>query len=264
MAYNPASEAKFLFELLDSDIDLSVVSFDVTETVSDTFVVNLTLGSTAIISFDDVKLQEGLLTIVGGVGARLNDESGDRYFHGIIRKFKHSGTSEKYQLYEAQMVPSLWLLSLKENCRLFQDKKLKDIIEILLKEQDITSDLYKFRLERDDIFIKFSIQYQETNLNYLSRLLEHEGIFYFFEHFEDKHVLVFCDTEAFYQEITGQSSLTFNTNGLVAEKENVSAFTISERLRSGKLAQKNYNFKTPSIDLSTEQKAKTEKEFEVY
>lgn len=264
MAYNPASEAKFLFELLDVDYDLSVVDFDVTEAVSDIFVVNLTLASKDKINFEDVKLQEGSLTVVGGIGASFNDESGDRYFHGIIRKFKHFGTSGRLQLYQAQIVPSLWLLSLKENCRIFQDKKLQDVIGILLKEQDITSDLYEFRLDRADIFIKFSIQYQETNLNYLSRLLEHEGIHYFFEHFEDKHVLVFCDSEAYYQEITGQSSLVFNTNGLVAEKENVFAFNISERLRSGKLAQKNYNFKTPSVDLSTEHKVKIEKDYEVY
>lgn len=205
-----------------------------------------------------------MLTVVGGIGASFIDESGDRYFHGIIRKFKHSGTSGRLQLYKAQIVPSLWLLSLKENCRIFQDKKLQDIIGILLKEQNITSDLYEFRLDRADIFIKFSIQYQETNLNYLSRLLEHEGIYYFFEHFEDKHVLVFCDSEAYYQEITGQSSLAFNSNGLVAEKENVFAFNISERLRPGKLSQKNYNFKTPSVDLSTEHKVETEKDYEVY
>ena len=69
MAYNPASEAKFLFELLDVDYDLSVVGFDVEETVSDTFVVNLTLAGKEKITFEDVKLQEGLLTVVGGVGA---------------------------------------------------------------------------------------------------------------------------------------------------------------------------------------------------
>jgi type VI secretion system secreted protein VgrG len=264
MANNPASEAKYLFELLDADFDLSVVGFDVTETVSDTFVVNLTLGSKDKITFEDVKLQEGLLTVLGGVGAIINDESGDRYFHGIIRKFKHSGTSGRFHLYDVQMVPSLWLLSLQEKCRIFQDKPLKEIIGNLLQEQDIATDVYEFRLDRADIFIKFSIQYQETNLNYLSRLLEHEGIFYFFEHYEDKHVLVFCDTEAFYQEITGQSSLTFNTNGLAAEKENVYAFDSSERLRPGKLSQKNYNFKRPSVDLSTEHKGESEKEYEVY
>ncbi|MBC8017319.1 MAG: hypothetical protein H7X83_02215, partial [Verrucomicrobia bacterium] len=64
MTYNPASAAKFLFGLLDVDYDLSVVSFDGTETISDTFVVNLTLASKDKINFEDVKLQEGLLTVV--------------------------------------------------------------------------------------------------------------------------------------------------------------------------------------------------------
>jgi type VI secretion system secreted protein VgrG len=264
MSYNTASETKFVFELLDSPFELSVVSFDATETVSDPFVVNLTLGSEDKITFEEVKLQQGLLTVVGGVGASLCDESADRYFHGIVRKFKYSGTEGRISLYDAQLVPSLWLLSLEEKCRIFQDKPLKEIIETLLKEQDISSDLYKFRLERDDIFIKFSIQYQETNLHYLSRLLEHEGIFYFFEHFEDRHVLVFCDTEAFYQEIAGQSAVTFNTNGLLAEEENVYAFDFSERLRPGTLSQKNFNFKTPSVDLTTRHEIDQEKKYEVH
>lgn len=264
MAYNPASEAKFLFKLLDADVDLYVVDFEVTESVSDTFVVDLTLASKEKITFEDVKLKEGVLTVVGGVCAIVNDESGNRYFHGIIRKFKHAGTSGRLNLYEAQMVPFLWLLSLEERCRIFQDKPLKEIIEILLKERDITSDLYEFRLNRDDIFIKFSIQYQETNLNYLSRLLEYEGIIYFFEHFEDRHILVFCDTEAFYREITGRPFVTFKTNGMVAVKENIYAFDFSERLRPGTLSQKNFNFKTPSVDLTTKQEGEIEKTFEVY
>ncbi|MEA5115852.1 MAG: type VI secretion system tip protein TssI/VgrG [Proteiniphilum sp.] len=205
-----------------------------------------------------------MLTVVGGVGAILNDESGDRYFHGIIRKFKHAGTSERLQIYEAQMVPSLWLLSLEEKCRIFQDKPLKEIITTLLDERDIASDMYEFRLARDDIFIKFSIQYQETNLHYLSRLLEHEGIFYFFEHFKDKHVLVFCDTDAFYQNITGRPAIPFKTNGLVAQEENIYSFVISERLRPGKLLQKNFNFKTPSVDLTTTQETEIETDYEVY
>lgn len=264
MAYNPASEAKFIFKLLDADVDLSVVDFEVSESVSDAFVVDLTLAGKEKITFEDVKLKEGLLTVVGGVGAIVNDESGDRYFHGIIRKFKHAGTSGRLNLYEAQMVPFLWLLSLEERCRIFQDKPLKEIIESLLKERDITSDLYEFRLNRDDIFVKFSIQYQETNLNYLSRLLEYEGIFYFFEHREDRHVLVFCDTEAFYRDINGRPFVTFNTNGMVAVKENIYAFDFSERLRSGTLSQKNFNFKTPSVDLTTKQEVEIEKNFEVY
>lgn len=264
MAHNPASEAKFLFRLLDADLDVSVVSFDVDEVVSDTFIVNLTLAANEKITFDDMKLQEGVLTILGGVGAVLTDASGDRYFHGIIRKFRHAGTSERLHLYEAQMVPYVWLLALEKKCRIFQDTPLKEIIAFLLQEQNITSDLYEFRLERDDIFIKFSIQYQETNLHYLSRLLEHEGIFYFFEHFADRHVLIFCDSEAFYREISGRPEVTYNRNGLVAEQENIYEFDWSHRLRPGKLTHKNFNFKTPSVDLTTRHEGDREKNYEVY
>ena len=69
MGYNAASAAKFKFEILDFDYELSVVSFDVKETVSEPFVINLRLAGEEKITFEDVKLQEGLLAVAGGVGA---------------------------------------------------------------------------------------------------------------------------------------------------------------------------------------------------
>lgn len=259
-----ASNAQFIFEFLDLDYDVSVLGFNLTENVSHIPVANLTMVSEQIIPYEEIVRQEGLLTIVNpeGIG------NPDRYFHGIVRKFRHSGMNGPFHIYEAQLVPSLWLLSLKQNCRIFQDMQLQDIIVKILEESGITSDLYEFRLEHQDIFNKFNLQYNETDLHFIYRLLEKEGIFYFFEHYKDRHVLVFCDTNAYYQDIVGDTSVPFNSGGMVsANKISISSFDYSDRMKSSVHTHTNYNFKTPSADLKTEFKSEynnPDEEFEIY
>jgi type VI secretion system secreted protein VgrG len=259
-----ANSPLFTFEFLDVNYDVSVLSFNASENVSYVTVANLTLVSEEVIPCEDVVRQEGLLTIINPEGI----DATDRYIHGILRSFRNTGKKGRFHLYEAQLVPSLWLLSLKQNCRIFQDMRLQDIIGKILEESDITSDLYEFRLEHEDIFNKFNMQYNETDLHFISRLLEKEGIFYFFEHYEDKHVLVFCDTDAYYQDIKGETSIPFNAGGMAsANMCCISSFDYSDRLRPEKLTHTNYNFKTPSVNLKTDFKgeySKTDEPFEVY
>ncbi|MDD3293672.1 MAG: type VI secretion system tip protein TssI/VgrG [Geobacteraceae bacterium] len=261
-----ASTAQFTFEFLDVAYELSVLDYCAVEKVSYLSGVNLTLVSNSqeIIPSKDVIRQEGLLTIINPNGTG----DPDRYFHGIIRKFRYVGKNGSFHTYEAQLVPSLWLLSLKTKCRIFQDMKLQDIVGRILEESGITSDLYEFRLQHADIFNKFNMQYNETDLHFISRLLEKEGIFYFFEHYEDKHVLVFCDTNAFYQDIEGNPSIQINSgDGLVSAQESIFSFDFSDRLRTGTFTHTNFNFKTPSVKLETDFEGENnnpDEPFEVY
>lgn len=259
-----ASNAQFTFTFLDLDHEVSVLSFNAIENISHLSGATLMLVSEQIISCKDVVRQEGVLTIINPEGAGAPD----RYFHGILRKFRHAGINGRFHIYEAHLVPSLWRLSLKQNCRIFQDMKLQDIIGKILQESGITSDLYEFRFAHEGIFNKFNMQYNETDLHFISRLLEKEGIFYFFEHYEDKHVLVFCDTNAFYQDIEGDTSIPLNAGGMAsANKISISSFDFSDRLRPSVHTHTNYNFKTPSVDLETDFKGEynnPDEPFEVY
>jgi len=259
-----ASSVLFKFEFLDANYDVSVLEFNAAENVSYVSAANLVLVSEQFIPPESVVRQEGTLTIVNPEGLT----STDRYFNGIVRKFRHAGMNGRFHLYEVQLVPSLWLISLKQNCRIFQDMKLQDIVAKILQENGITSDLYEFRLDKEDVFNKFNMQYNETDLHFVSRLLEKEGIFYFFEHYKDKHVLVFCDTDAYYQDIEGDISVPFNGGGMVsANKVSISSFDYSDRIRPSVVTHTNYNFKTPSADLKTDCKSKynnPDEEFEVY
>jgi type VI secretion system secreted protein VgrG len=256
-----ANEPHFLFKI--SETKLRVMDFTAREEISAPYEVDLSLASTDEIKFDDVIGKEALLTIV-------RDEA-DRYFNGIINEFTQSGAMGRFYLYQAKMVPSLWLLSLKQNCRIFQNKSVEDIVKEILEDGGIESDRYVFRLQRTCKPKEYCVQYRETDLSFISRLLEEEGIFYFLEHSKDTHVVVFGDGAVNYQPIEGkqnkkkQTEVPFHPpDEMVAEEEAVSVFVLSRQIRSGKITVRDFNFKKPSLDLTAEEKADSFESLEVY
>jgi type VI secretion system secreted protein VgrG len=250
-----ASEEHFSFEI--SGIALGVEDFTAREEVSLPFEVDLTLVSEDEITFDDVIGKEAALTIAG-------DES-DRYFHGIINEFTQTGTSGRFHLYHSRMVPSMWLLSLEQDCRIFQKKSVPDIVKQVLQDANIASDRFDFRLKGQYKPKEYCVQYRETDLNFISRLLEEEGIFYFFEYAKDKHILVFGDSPVNYQPILGDPKVVFNPeHGMMPGKEAVIKFVLSRQIRSGKVTIKDFNFEKPSLDLTADEQDKENKKLEVY
>jgi len=250
-----ASEAQFLFEIAGKE--LGIMAFTAREEMSTPFQVELTLASEEDINFDAVVSKEALLTISGnGI---------DRYFHGIINEFTQSGTQGRFHLYQATMVPSLWLLSLEQDCRIFQNKTVQDIVKQILEDAGITTDRFDFRLQNPPQPREYCVQYRETDFNFISRLLEEEGIFYFFEHGKDKHLLVFGDGAVNYQPIQGEASVVFRpADAMVPEEESVNSFVLSRQIRSGKFTLKDFNFQKPSLDLTAQKQASSFPKLEIY
>jgi type VI secretion system secreted protein VgrG len=252
------SQASFLFDIKGAP-EIEVAYFQAQERISEPFAVHVALASTSQIQYDNVIQKEALLTLSG-------DEA-DRYFHGIVRKFEHTGKNGQKHLYQADIVPFLMLLSLEQDCRIFQDKKVQDIVTKIYQESGIPDDRYEFRLKNKDRMRKFCVQYRETDMDFVCRLLQEEGIFYFFEHSKDKHVMVFADDTVNYKPIEGNQEVSFKpASGLNPEKESISYVDFSRRLRPGTYTHTNYNFKKPSVDLETKEKAKDAKQqkFEIY
>jgi type VI secretion system secreted protein VgrG len=256
-----ADEARFLFKIADKK--LGVAEFSIREEISVPFGVDLTLASEDDIQFDDVIAQEALLTILGF--------EEDRYVHGIVREFMQTGSRGRFHLYQAAVVPSLWLLSLEQDCRIFQNKTVQEIVTQILNETDITSDRFAFRPQNQYQPREYCVQYRETDLNFISRILEEEGIFYFFEHTEDKHLLVFGDSTVNYQPIAGtknennQTEVKFHApDALVPDEESVYEFMFSRQIQSGKITLRDFNFEKPSLDLTAQEEADSFKKLEMY
>jgi type VI secretion system secreted protein VgrG len=125
-----------------------------------------------------------------------------------------------------------------------------DIVCTIMNESGIGSDCIRLALKNRERKREYCVQYRETDLNFVTRLLEEEGIFYFFEHYEDKHVIVFGDNQSAYISPSRKSEIRFNIDGgMIATEESVSSFVYSRRLTPGKIALQDFNYNRIGLDL---------------
>ncbi|MDR2794971.1 MAG: type VI secretion system tip protein VgrG [Holosporaceae bacterium] len=144
--------------------------------------------------------------------ATIKSDTQERYINGIVTEFAQGVTENKTDIYlteyTAVVRPKLWLLSLDRNHLIFQKKTAIDIIKQVLKDGGINDldDKTKScgKVERD-----YCVQYGESSFNFVSRLMEDEGIFYFFKHENGKHTLVLADSSSAHQKISGESKAGF-------------------------------------------------------
>jgi type VI secretion system secreted protein VgrG len=116
-----------------------------------------------------------------------------RPIHGLVRRFSSAGRDQSDELsrYRVEVVPALWFMSLSSDCRTFENVSALDIVEKVCKAAGVTN--VKRRVTTSPPTLPFVVQYRETNLAFVSRLLEESGLYYTFEHEEDKHTVVFSD-----------------------------------------------------------------------
>jgi type VI secretion system secreted protein VgrG len=251
------NEARFLFEISGVKPELLVVRFDLSEGVSVPYELSAELACDDEVKLDDALGKEGFLTLTG--------DAGDRIVHGVVDRFEHTGSRGRFGLYRARVVPYLRWLSLERDCRIFQGKSVPDIVKQLLQDSGLPTDRFDFRLKESYPSVEYCVQYRETDLDFVSRLLEEEGIFYFFEHSDKKHLLVFADGTVAYKEIAGESGVTYNfSQGMVPSEECVYRFAFSRQVRSGKMTRRDHHFEKPGLDLTSQEQAKVHEKREVY
>src|SRR5262245_14825410 len=180
----------------------------------------------------------------------LKNKDDVRYFNGIISRFAQAGSDEKFATYEAEMVPWLWYLTRTADCRVYQNKSIPDIVQQVFTELGFKD--FRNALQGNYPPREFVVQYRETDFNFVSRLLEHYGIYYFFEHENGKHTLVLADTPAEHKPAPGQPSAKYHsTQGAASTDEDVvTAWAHQQSLRPTKYALTDYNFETPSTNLA--------------
>jgi type VI secretion system secreted protein VgrG len=181
-------------------------------------------------------------------GVQLADGESYRWFNGIVSRFALTGDEGRYSVYQAEIVPKLWRLTRTADCRIFQQKTVPQIIEELFGEFGLTD--YELSLNATYDTWDYCVQYRETAFNFISRLMEQEGIFYFFRHEERKHTLVLADGVSAYQDCPGQSTVQFDQGaGVAGSPDVVRRWRLEHELRPGKYALTDYNFQTPSTSL---------------
>jgi type VI secretion system secreted protein VgrG len=195
--------------------------------------------------------------IVGkAVTVSLTMASGDiQYFNGIVGRFIQAGKNQLVTTYRADVHPWLWLLTMNSDCRIFQNKSALEIIKAVFSDagftdfKDSTSATYAAR--------DYCVQYMESNFQFVSRLMEEEGMFYFFEHTSSTHTLVLADDASVYKDILGTSTVYIGSNDKSWEDE-AAIFDCSweQQVTVGQFQATDYNFETPSTDLLSKTSAK--------
>ena len=193
------------------------------------------------ISFTDIIGKNVTITVKQADGT-------PRYFNGVISRFGQGGSDETFTSYYAEMVPWLWFLTRAADCRIFQNKTVPDIIKAVFSDLGFNdfSDSLKATYEPRD----YCVQYRETSFNFISGLMEEYGIFYFFQHDQDKHTLVLGDDPSANPDCPGQSQFRFYVDPTaVLDEDVVNGWHAEQELRTGKSTLTDYNFTTPGTNL---------------
>ena len=191
--------------------------FEGTEGLSTLFSFELDLVSdNNNVAFDEIIGQNLTVAISGENGAL-------RYFNGIVARFSLEGDADEGQgggmtNYSATLVPWLWLLSRTSDSRIFQDLSVPKIVEKIFAEKSFRD--FENKLPESYENKKYCVQYQETDFNFISRILEQEGIYYFFTHEDGKHKMVLADSPNEHESCPNQETVRFHpVRGAVMEEE---------------------------------------------
>lgn len=194
------------------------------------------------VKFDDILGQK--------ITVRLQIKPGKtRYFSGHVSNFSQSGMVGDLYAYHMTAHPWLWFLTLRANCRIFQKKKVPDIIKQVFGDQGFSD--YEEALSGNYQPWRNCVQYRESDFNFVSRLMEQEGIYYYFKHENDKHTLVLSDSISSHQPYPGYEKLPYFP--LVAtlrrERDHIHDWRITQEVLSGACALNDFNFRTPKANL---------------
>jgi type VI secretion system secreted protein VgrG len=218
---------------------LLVSDFSYQEELSSLYTIELGLTS------QDATIELKQL-IAKDVSAELVLSNGTtRYFHGYVTRFIHLGTDGGLATYSATLRPWVWMLGRRYDIRIFQEKTSEDILREVFSQYGAIA-RYEFRLFKSLKPYSYCTQYRESDLNFMKRLLEHDGLFFYFEHTEDGHTLIVTDDSSAAKPIDGESVLRYATGEMFDEENVVTQFRADRRLESGRISLKTADYKVPN------------------
>lgn len=174
-----------------------------------------------------------------------------RYFHGFVSEFSQGGWLQSYYRYRALVRPWYWLLTRTSDCRIYQERTVPQIFEDVVKQYGFTD--YELRLTGTYQPWEYCVQYRETDFNFLSRLLEQEGIYFFFEHTQSKHTLVLVDDPGSHKTFEGYETVPYYPEGGSAPlraRDHLEAWSYTKSVQPGTFATTDFDFETPRKSLA--------------
>ncbi len=174
-----------------------------------------------------------------------------RYISGIVSQVDHVGYDlEGLSQYQLTVVPWLWLLTRTSDCRIFQNLTVPEILEQVFADMPMAD--FQPHLEREYPQREYCVQYRETDFNFVQRLMEHEGIYYFWEHGENHHRMILCDSMAVHEPVIGLEEIRHRADvSGIQEEFIISSWRSQNRVTPGKYAINSFDFKSPKPSANT-------------
>ena len=224
------------------------------------------------VAFADYQDPEAMI----GKAAALSygyQEDEPRRFVGVVESVTLKGSGQmgmdgRLTRYVARVVPKVALLDRSVDSKIFQDMDVKTIVTKVLEAHDIAGDAVEWKLTGSYPKREYCVQYQESALAFISRLLEEEGIYFWCEAGEGETAeekIVFVDDSTVADPIPGEAEITVKPRtSLVNVKEAVYWIADARRVRSGKFVLRDFNFEKPQLDLTSTAEGKDYGNLEVY
>jgi len=179
---------------------------------------------------------------------------GKRYFNGQVARVAFLGGESLADIdiwrYEARLRPWLWYLTRRANFRIFQNQTVPDILDKIFAN-------YPFPVQKKlggghYRQWTYCVQYQETDFNFVSRLMEHEGIYYHFEHELGRHTLVLTREVSSHKTVPSYATIPYipGNRAVVADEEHIDDWQIAKEVNSGAFVTDDYDFEKPDASLS--------------
>ena len=227
------------------DDDLLLVRFDGTEALSAlfAFTVELLAPLDAPVDFAQVLGQSASIAIQIPSGEA-------RFLHGIVSRFAQGKRDDTFLTYRLELVPPVWLLTQRTQSRIFQHQSVPDILKKVLDGFDVTYQLQGTFEPRD-----YCVQYRESDFDFASRLMEEEGIYYYFRHLADGCEMVVANTPQAHDDIPAPTTLIYDeVEGGERDEGRITGWERAQEVRSGKVTLWDHSFELPHKHLEADQK----------
>ncbi|MFL9860558.1 type VI secretion system tip protein TssI/VgrG [Paraburkholderia madseniana] len=185
------------------------------------------------------------------VTVNIEEQGGaTRYLNGVIARASLAGRdAARHYRYELVVRPWLWLATRRTDCRIYQMRSVPEIVQETLAP-------YGFQIENrltgSYAPREYCVQYNETDADFVSRLIENEGIYYYFEHASGKHTLVLCDAMSSHHPLPGYASIPYlgHDRATIADEEHIDTWVPAKEINAGRHEADDYDFTRPRADLS--------------
>ena len=247
MADNYIEETRYLYLNTPLGPDkLLLLTFNGYEAISELFRFQLEVAAKKDEEIDFDKLIGKAISF----GIKGTDDNEPRHFDGVCIEFSEGTRDREFKYYSIVVAPKLWMLTQRRNCRIFQQKSVQDILTTILAGLDTDVRLQVTYQPRE-----FCVQYNESEFDFASRLMEEEGIAYYFKFAEGSHTMVLLDNPQGHQEVPGGNSYTFETQtggNRFDDEERIGSWRRIQSWSSAKYTLWDHNFQLSDKHLESE------------